>query len=258
MIKPQAVGSRVSDLLALDRPLVVATFTDSQALPAGNPDGTDSDAVLAGLTQMQAAGMDIAEIRVDRMGHQDGDLILAELGRFATVPTIATNRWAEEQGEWRGSEADRLGLFGALVSEVDAIDIELGASEILGTVAEIVKSADRTLIVSSHHFSRTPSTTELENMLSSAKGAEADLFKLAAWANDESDLRRLARFTLDHAASGLVVIAMGPLGAISRVFFPALGSRLTYASVDHNTVPGQLTLAETAGQLRRYYPAYVR
>ena len=42
-----------------------------------------------------------------------------------------------------------------------------------------------------------------------------------------------------------IVIAMGPHGTNSRVFFPALGSRLTYAHVGHHVVSGQLAFQQT-------------
>jgi 3-dehydroquinate dehydratase-1 len=47
---------------------------------------------------------------------------------------------------------------------------------------------------------------------------------------------------------------MGEHGTMSRVFFGALGSRLTYCAGSHH-VSGQLSLEETRSLLDRFYPS---
>jgi len=49
-------------------------------------------------------------------------------------------------------------------------------------------------------------------------------------------------------------MAMGPVGALSRLFYPAAGSLLTYSSVGEPTAPGQIPLRELALLLTRFYP----
>jgi 3-dehydroquinate dehydratase len=51
-----------------------------------------------------------------------------------------------------------------------------------------------------------------------------------------------------------VTLAMGPVGALSRVFFGVAGSLLTYASVGRPTGPGQLELVELSALVRRFFP----
>jgi 3-dehydroquinate dehydratase-1 len=48
---------------------------------------------------------------------------------------------------------------------------------------------------------------------------------------------------------------MGEAGTLSRVFFPAAGSLLTYGHVGRPTAPGQLGRAELSALVRRFYPA---
>lgn len=87
------------------------------------------------------------------------------------------------------------------------------------------------------------------------KAQGADFVKLSVMATSTDDLRALARFTLENADQGLIVIAMGAHGSPYRVFFPALGSRLTYAFMSH-PVSAQLPFDLTFEELRRFYPEF--
>jgi 3-dehydroquinate dehydratase-1 len=110
--------------------------------------------------------------------------------------------------------------------------------------------------VSNHNFEATPPIESFVDMAHEAKAAGADYVKLSAMAGSLSDVRTLAEFTVQHADFGLIVIAMGPHGTSSRIFFPALGSRLTYAYASAYPVSGQLTFKETFDELRRFYPEF--
>jgi 3-dehydroquinate dehydratase-1 len=82
--------------------------------------------------------------------------------------------------------------------------------------------------------------------------------KLATFARDLDDVTTLLRVLLSHPRVPLVLLAMGPVGALSRVFFPAAGSLLTYAFAEGEVqlAPGQLPLRALQAELVRYYPAY--
>lgn len=224
-------------------PLIAVSFSDA---------ASDRD-----ISSAVDAGLDVAELRIDRYSSFDPDHVVGQAQRFGTFPTIATIRSEAEGGEWRGSEADRMTLFDSVIPEVDCVDIELASEDILPGVVQAAHDRDRLVIISSHDFAATPSGEELSDTARRAKDLGADLVKVAAMAHSARDLRTLAAFTLDNADLGLIVIAMGPHGTASRVFFPALGSRLTYAYVSH-PVPGQLSFEDTLALLRRFYPELVR
>src|SRR5258706_489898 len=83
-------------------------------------------------------------------------------------------------------------------------------------------------------------------------GLGADVTKLVTHARDLDDLRVLLEVTLVARARGIVTLATGPAGPLSRVVLPAAGSLLTYGHVGRPTAPsGQLPLAELAALLRR-------
>src|SRR2546429_28964 len=85
--------------------------------------------------------------------------------------------------------------------------------------------------------------------------ARPDAPKLVTHARDLDDLRVLLEVTLVARARGIVTLATGPAGPLSRLLLPAAGSLLTYGHVGRPTAPsGQLPLAELAALLRRLLP----
>jgi len=232
----------LSDLLQRATPLIAVSFSDTE---------TDDD-----IAEAIAAGLDVAELRIDRYSSVSRDYVMAQVQRFAALPTIATIRTAAEGGDWEGTEDERLRLFMAVLPEVDGIDIELSSDQILPELVAAAKAQDKVVVVSNHNFEYTPTAKTLEAMATDAKSRGADYVKISARAKTLDDVRTLARFILDNTAQGLIVIAMGPHGPISRIFFPALGSRLTYAAAGQPPVSGQLTFSETFAMMREFYPDF--
>lgn len=232
----------LAELLSSDVPLIAVSFSD-------RVDGQD-------IAHARTDGLDVAELRIDRFSSFARDHVLNQVRKFASFPTIATIRLKEEGGEWAGSHQERLRLFEAVLPEVDGIDIELSSSEILPDLILAASELRKVVIVSHHNFTSTPSAGALEDMAHRAKELGADYVKISTMAKSLQDLRVLATFTMDNAALGLIVIAMGGHGAASRIFFPALGSRLTYAFAGNAPVSGQLPFSETFEMLRTFFPAF--
>ena len=233
---------RLMDLMADAVPAIAVSFADGT---------TDVDIEAA-----VSDGLDVAELRIDRYESFDPQHVLAEVRRFAALPTIGTIRTRAEGGEWDGSDEDRLALFRQLLPHVDGIDVELSSEAIRDQVISEAHRLGKVAIVSNHNFDLTPSTRDLESMTADAKALGADFVKLSAMAHSQEDVQRLAEFTLANANQGLIVIAMGAHGSVSRVFFPALGSRLTYAYASRWPVSGQLNFGDTFAMLRRFYPEF--
>ena len=232
----------LSDLFHADVPCVAAPFTDEQ---------TDDD-----IHSAIADGLDIAELRIDLFADHDPDHVVATAQRFASLPTIATIRADAEGGKWVGDDSDRLALFQRVAPLVNALDIELSSEAIAGSVVACAHEHGGVAIASFHDFAGMPPLHELHERASAAQVLGADVCKIAVAINSPNDLHTLASFTLGHSDQSLIVIGMGPLGVASRLFFPFLGSSLTFASVGDSTAPGQLTLAETVQTLARCSPAF--
>jgi 3-dehydroquinate dehydratase I len=230
------------ELLQGNEPLIGVSFSD----------GTPQSDVDAALSQ----GLDVAEVRIDRFRSFEPSYVVEKVRRFSGLPTIATIRVANEGGSWNGSETARLELFLNVLPEVQGIDIELNASEILTDLIKAAKAQNKIVIISNHNLVETPPATDLRVMALKAKSLGADLVKLSTTAESMEDIQSLASFTIENAELGLIVIAMGPLGGVTRIFFPALGSKLTYAYIEQPPVSGQLVFTDTFDLLRRFYPGF--
>ncbi len=221
------------------RPRVVAAVSD------GVP-RSDAEVLLA-------SGVDILELRVDTFSRCYTEYVVAEAVRYAGLPLLGTIRSAAEGGGWNDTEAERLALFQAVMPHVGAVDIELSSTEILGDVVDGARAAGLTVIGSHHNFNETPADADLDSVAEAGRTAGVDIVKVAARCNSPADLRRLAAFTLRHGEQALVVIGMGPAGMLSRIFFPALGSLLTYTFLGAPSAPGQLNSEDTIKYLELFY-----
>ena len=205
------------------------------------------------LAAAKKCGLDIAELRIDLFSHQDPPFVLKEISKFRRWPVIVTLRSRREGGQWKGSEPLRLKLFRAVIPKAAAVDIELSSTKILSQVVRLAHRAKKPVIVSYHNFDRTPDLAALLRTVKQAKRQGADIVKIAAMTRSRKDLQTLARLTAENAHLNLVIIAMGSRGMVSRIFFPVLGSLMTYARLGRPTAPGQFSCRETLHYLKTFY-----
>jgi 3-dehydroquinate dehydratase-1 len=208
------------------------------------------------IQEARQLGLDLVELRIDQYASFDSKHVLREVGRFKDCSTIATIRIKAEGGVWNLPEQERLSLFKKIIPEVNAVDIELSAETILPDVVQAAHAAKKIVIISYHNFDRTPTLNELNGIMDEAKSFGADIVKIAARTTKQEDIQTLASFTIANAMKNVVTIAMGSEGALSRVFFPALGSLLTYAYLGQPTAPGQLEYRELFELLKKFYPKF--
>ncbi len=208
------------------------------------------------IAESRRRGVDIAEVRIDQFERTAPDYVCSVLARFEALPTIATIRTRQEGGGWVGSEDERLALFRAVIPLVDAVDVELQAKAILARVVESARGASKCVIVSYHDFGATPDPYTLEHIAEDASKAGADIIKIATHARSDEDIQSLASFCIDNAARSLIVIGMNGHGSKSRLFFPALGSLVTFASIGKPTAPGQLEFDQMFELMRLLYPEF--
>lgn len=234
--------NKLKHLLGGDVPLITVGFSDK----------TQAAVIEDGIK----VGLDVAELRIDLYSSFEKSYVLNEVKRFNKLPTVATIRTVEEGGKWSGSEEDRLALFKSIINDVDAIDIELASDSILEEVIAATHAAGKLVFISYHNFTSTPDLGYLTTIAKKAKELGADVIKIATTPKNKKDLQVLASFTVNNSELGLVTIAMGSDGVSTRLFFPALGSLLTYAYIGQSTAPGQLNFTETFYLLRKFYPEF--
>lgn len=191
-------------------------------------------------------GADVLEIRADlfaktyfkadRLPH-----LLRSVRREVRRPLLLTLRMGEEGGglSVKFREVDRLGLFRAALAHVDGVDVELAATEINRHVVFEAHKRGRFVVMSAHHFKKTPSNAVLSGHVRKARRLGGDILKVAAKPHSRKDVDRLMAFCARAPFRRRVFIAMGPLGLETRLQGFDHGSLWTYGYVRHPLAPGQ-------------------
>ncbi len=166
---------------------------------------------------------DMFEIRGDLVT----DLDLLTILRVRTKPLIFTARSASEGGRMKDDDPKRHGfLHEAVRRGYDYVDVEY-RSNFFDIMTE---KAGKGLIVSFHDMTGTP--PDLETLYEGMCKTGADVVKIAVSPRSITEVGRLMELVRRHATSKppLIAIALGPLGAISRIVGPKYGAPFVYAS----------------------------
>lgn len=216
--------------------------------------GRDRDALLAEAAAVAARGPDILEWRVDffegigRAGETaalSGQLKEAAGG----LPILFTRRSQREGGQPIGiAEAQVLELYAAVCAagHVDLIDFEMeNAAQDVAAVRAMSRAHGMGLVLSYHDFRQTPSQAALLERFSRAQELGADVAKVAVMPQRMEDVLALLAATLQASqalAIPVVSMAMGAMGAATRLCGGAFGSALTFAVGQSPSAPGQMPI----------------
>lgn len=135
----------------------------------------------------------------------------------------------------------------SVIKNIKYIDFDISTDEnILNKIKE--KFPKIQLIISSHNFEKTPSQSELENLVEIMFTKGADIAKVATKANELVDSLRMLGLLSQLSAQGkkAICLCMGKHGRLTRIAGHLVGNYLMYAPLDkkESTAPGQLTLKE--------------
>ncbi len=213
-----------------------------------------ADALLAEAAAAAAAGPDLLEWRVDffdAIADTAAVVAVARALRHATgLPLLFTRRSQREGGQAIPlDEAGVLALQQAVCTgdAADLVDVEMEADPAhVGAMRAATTAAGIGLVLSFHDFQRTPPADELLARYRRMAALGADVAKIAVMPQAPADVLALLQATL--AASEALAIpvagmAMGGLGAVSRLAGGAFGSALTFGVGQAASAPGQLPVA---------------
>lgn len=205
-------------------------------------------------------GADLFELRVDTFKDRDPNALIGSvraLKKATRLPVLLTVRSAREGGAAKLGDAERLKIFNALIPYCDLVDIELSSGGIIEDVVNLAKRNRKKVIASFHDFDSTPGEKRLKDIIRKGCYAGADIVKLATFVKDPNHLKRLSGLLAapEKNRADLVIIGMGRLGAATRIFFPLLGSVITYGSITQRTAPGQLSVKEIKKEFSRFMQA---
>jgi 3-dehydroquinate dehydratase I len=215
--------SQKKKLPALRQPLVVGTVHTAGGLTAG--------------LALPSRAVDCLEIRLDSFA---GRLPLMEsvLPRLK-FPLLLTARHPAEGGVGSLEAGERAKLLLRFLPQAAAIDIELRSVRSLASVMEAASKRGLVRVVSFHDFRGTPSLPALRAKLRAAKGAGADVVKIATTLRGAADLAVLLALAECAGKQPMALMGMGPLGRVSRLALAAAGSCLNYGYLDRAQVLGQ-------------------
>lgn len=183
---------------------------------------------------------DIIELRVDYIENlKPNDLL--KIKEKIYKKAILTCRTKTEGGFFKGKEVDRQKILEkAIKIGFDFVDIELR------TINKIHTTNPKTQIIVSHHnFKETPQVEDLEKIMQKMRKSRADIYKIATMINDKEDNQTLFKLMArKKEKEKTVIIGMGELGKITRVLGLIYGNFLTFASLEEETAPGQISYSK--------------
>ena len=229
-----------------------------------------AEALLAEAAAAAAKGPDLLEWRVDHFeGIADTGAVVALAARLKRqaggLPLLFTRRAASEGGQPVALPDDDVAALYAAVAAggaVDLVDMEMASqAPHLETVRRSARAHGVALVLSFHDFQRTPPLQDLLARFRQAQALGADLAKIAVMPQSPADVLTLLQATC-QASEALAIpvagMAMGPLGAVSRVAGGQFGSALTFAVGQAASAPGQLPIDELRSALAVLGRASVR
>ena len=218
-------------------------------------------ALAAEAAAVAAKQPDLLEWRVDfleAIGDTAEVLDTARAVRAAAggLPILFTRRAQREGGQPIPlGEPQVLALYEAVAASgtVDAMDFEMeNDGGHVARVRALTRQHGLALVLSFHDFHGTPSAQQLQERFAQAHRLGADVAKLAVMPQCMEDVHRLLGATL-QASSALpipvVSMAMGGLGAVSRVCGGVFGSALTFAVGSAASAPGQMPIEDVRAAL---------
>ncbi len=100
-------------------------------------------------------------------------------------------------------------------------------------------------IVSYHNYEQTPPTVQLEAIIDTMEQCQPMIYKVSAMCGRHEDALRLLQLLLKLKAQNIpvIILGMGELGIITRVFGALWGNEMTFAPTvaTEQSAPGQLT-----------------
>lgn len=206
-----------------------------------------SQGALQRALRLRRGEVDLLELRVDAFAKETGALLRA-IPKLP-APLLLTVRHPREGAMAALSLQERRELFGQFLPLCEWMDVEVRSLRQLDSVIERARDMGVRLIVSDHHFSRTPATEVLRRRLKLAQRVNPDVIKVAAAVKSPRDLSRLLDFLVTGPEGRLSVMGMGRYGPVSRLVLGFCGSVLNYGYLHEALVPGQWEATELKKRL---------
>ena len=195
------------------------------------------------------SGADVIELRLDfwpdKAQLADKVIEIVSTAREYDMKVIATCRASWEGGYYDGPDDARIEILRkAAAARADFVDIELKSVE-----NYLPEFAPSKVIISHHNFDEKP--LDLPDIVNTIQSISSEAIpKIAFKAN--SILDSFAALDLMRDNPGIIAIAMGYEGIITRLLAKKLNALLTFATLgkEESTADGQVTIKEMIDRYR--------
>jgi 3-dehydroquinate dehydratase/shikimate dehydrogenase len=221
---------------------ILNSLPTDRALMATSITAQSIDLFLREMDEASTSGVDVLELRLDRIQGFDTERDLDKIMRHAALPYIVTFRpkWEDPNSTFEGDEAMRLAtLKYAAMLGAPFVDVELkSAATFFASAGEVPLTTK--IILSSHNFTSTPTPEALKTLAKSMYDAGADIVKIACMANNIVDSASVLSLLKDPIAP-TIALAMGEKGQITRLLANKYKGFLTFAAMspERASAPGQ-------------------
>lgn len=218
--------------------------------------GADTNTVIGQAGESVSSAADLVEWRLDFFNDFDNTSeIISTANRLIEIlgdlPLIVTLRDRSEGGKRQIADSDYIKLYTELMANcaITAIDIEWQRdSATTSQLISLARSQQVRTIISHHEFESTPTKANMIQQFTEMAELNGDIVKLAVMPQSNDDVLNLMTATHDASQTfeqPIIAMAMGGLGAVTRVAGQTFNSVLTFASVHNQSAPGQLTVDQT-------------
>jgi 3-dehydroquinate dehydratase-1 len=224
-----------------------ARFLFSMQFPSTHPTVLGTIITAAGLRRLARASgpANAAEVRVDALLAAKISMEKIEQAlQKRKQPVLLTLRIPAEGGHRPWKTKERREIFLRLLTQVDAIDVELATARAMQPVIEAARATGKTVIFSAHAIARPASAAQIAKWTRQFKPGADTILKIAAQIKSWRDLQQLAALLINHPEWSIAAMGLGPHAAQSRSVLTALGSCLVYGYLDQPAAPGQPSAAE--------------
>ncbi|OKO95441.1 type I 3-dehydroquinate dehydratase [Geobacillus proteiniphilus] len=215
--------------------------------------GADAEQVLREAAEVCRKQPDLLEWRADFFrAIDDQERVLATANGLRNIageiPILFTIRSEREGGQPIPlNEAEVRRLIEAICRSgaIDLVDYELAYGERIADVRRMTEECGVWLVVSRHYFDGTPRKETLLADMRQAERYGADIAKVAVMPKSPEDVLVLLQATEEarrELAIPLITMAMGGLGAITRLAGWLFGSAVTFAVGNQSSAPGQIPI----------------
>jgi len=202
-----------------------------------------------------AESCDLAEIRLDLLNPQAGEVDSSAWSHLAEVSLLFTARRLDEGGALALTPVERINLLRPALAQAAWVDIEVASIREMSSLLDELAERQIPWVASFHDFKRLPADAALRRAAQQALEAGAAAFKVAARLASPADLARLADFQLADHGIPVASMGMGPLAAVSRLLCAQCGSVFNYGYLGNTpTAPGQWDSASLKTAISRLVP----